>query len=216
MELASYIEQTNLKPEATPADIAALCKEARDHHFAAVCVNSAFVGGAHSILKDSGVLISVVVGFPLGAMASSIKAAEAAYAIENGADEVDMVLSIGQAKAGNWETVTGDIQAVVRAAGAHPVKVILETGLLTDNEKRRACEAAMQAGAAYVKTSTGFGHGGATVEDVRLMRQTVGTKARIKASGGIRTREAAQAMIAAGADRIGTSSGIAIVAEEQA
>ena len=211
MDIASYIEHTNLKPEATSQDISLLCQEARTWHFAAVCVNSAFVSEAHAALQDSGVLLSCVVFFPLGAMAAPAKAAETAYAVAHGADEIDMVLAIGRAKAGDWTAVTEDIRQVVTAAAGHDVKVILETGLLTDGEKEKACQAAMTAGAAYVKTSTGFGHGGATVEDVRLMRRAIGHQGRIKASGGIRTAATALAMIEAGADRLGTSSGVAIV-----
>lgn len=214
MSLADKIEHTNLKPEATVKDISKLCDEAMKYHFGAVCVNSSFVGTAHVMLKGSDVRVSCVVGFPLGAMASRIKAAEAAYAIEKGADEIDMVLAIGKAKNGDWDDVTDDIHQVVIAAAGHPVKVILETGLLTDEEKKKACASAVAAGAAYVKTSTGFGHGGATLEDVRLMREAVGKSCRIKASGGIRDYATAKAMVEAGADRLGTSSGVAIVKDE--
>ena len=214
MDLATRIEHTNLKPEATVADISKLCNEAAKYHFGAVCVNSSYVSKAHIMLKGSDVLVSCVVGFPLGAMASKIKAAEAKYAIEQGADEIDMVLAIGKAKSGDWEGVAEDIQQVVTASMGHPVKVILETGLLSDEEKRKACSAAVEAGAKYVKTSTGFGHGGATVEDIRLMRESVGDKCRIKASGGIRDYATAKAMVEAGADRLGTSSGVAIVKDE--
>ena len=211
MNLASRIEHTNLKPEATVQDISKLCDEAVRYHFAAVCVNSSYVSTAHVMLKGSDVLISCVVGFPLGAMASKMKAAEAAYAIEHGADEIDMVISIGKVKSADWEAVYDDIRQVVVGVAGHPVKVILETGLLTDDEKRQACAVAVKAGAKYVKTSTGFGHGGATVDDVRLMREAVGAKCHIKASGGIRDYATALAMVEAGADRLGTSSGVAIV-----
>jgi deoxyribose-phosphate aldolase len=214
MNIASYIEHTNLKPEATIGDISRLCDEAMKYNFAAVCVNSAFVSPVHAMLKGSDVRISCVVGFPLGAMATKIKGAEAAYAIAAGADEIDMVLAVGKVKSGDWEYVFDDIHQVVTAASGHPVKVILETGLLTDDEKKQACTTAVQAGAAYVKTSTGFGHGGATVADVQLMRAAVGNKARIKASGGIRDYATACKMIAAGADRLGTSSGVALVKDE--
>ena len=215
MNIAARIEHTNLKPEATLKDISRLCDEAVTWHFGAVCVNSCYVSQAHIMLKGSDVLISCVVGFPLGAAASKIKAAEAAYAIEKGADEIDMVLAIGRAKAGGWDEVTEDIHQVVIASTGHPVKVILETGLLTDEEKRQACLAAVAAGAKYVKTSTGFGHGGATVADVCLMKEVVGDKCRIKASGGIRDYATAKAMVEAGADRLGTSSGVAIVEGEK-
>ena len=211
VNIASYIEQTNLKPEATLQDISKLCSEAMTYNFAAVCVHSSYVSTAHAMLKGSDVRISCVVGFPLGAMATKIKAAEAAYAVACGADEIDMVLAIGRVKSGDWDYVIEDIQQVVAAVPGHPVKGILETGLLTEEEKKLACRAAVQAGAAYVKTSTGFGCGGAVVEDVRLMRDMVGKHARIKASGGIRDYQTACAMIAAGADRLGTSSGPAIM-----
>ncbi len=211
MDISSRIKHTNLKPEATPADIEQLCREAIAHRFGAVCVNSSYVALARNVLVGSDVHISCVVGFPLGAMASKMKAAEAAYAIEHGADEIDMVISIGKVKSADWEAVYDDIRQVVVGAAGHPVKVILETGLLTDDEKRQACAVAVKAGAKYVKTSTGFGHGGATVDDVRLMREAVGAKCHIKASGGIRDYATALAMVEAGADRLGTSSGVAIV-----
>ncbi|MCH4167428.1 MAG: deoxyribose-phosphate aldolase [Megasphaera sp.] len=211
MDISSCIEHTNLKPEATPADIEQLCREAREYHFGAVCVNSSYVQLAHHLLAGSTVHISCVVGFPLGAMATKSKAAETAEAVASGADEIDMVMSIGRAKAGDWDYVTDDIRQVVTAAAGHAVKVILETGLLTENEKVRACQAAVAAGAAFVKTSTGFGHGGAVIADVQLMKRTVGGNARIKASGGIRDYATAAAMLAAGADRLGTSSGVSII-----
>lgn len=211
MDIASYIEHTNLKPEATPSDIRTLCDDARTHHFGFVCVNSSYVALARECLAGSGVRISSVVGFPLGAMVTEAKAYEAACAIAAGADEIDMVLSIGRAKCGDWDYVRRDIEAVVRAAAGHAVKVILETGLLTDEEKKKACKIAVEAGAAFVKTSTGFGHGGATVPDVLIMAKAVDGKARIKASGGIRDFATAMAMISAGADRLGTSSGVAII-----
>lgn len=211
LDIASYIEHTNLKPEATPSDIRALCDDARAHRFGFVCVNSSYVALAHDCLKGSGVRVSCVVGFPLGAMATTAKAYEAACAIAAGADEIDMVLPIGRAKCGDWDYVRRDIEAVVRAAAGHAVKVILETGLLTDEEKKKACKIAVEAGAAFVKTSTGFGHGGATVPDVLIMAKAVDGKARIKASGGIRDFATAMAMISAGADRLGTSSGVAII-----
>lgn len=211
MDISSCIEHTNLKPEATPVDIENLCREALTYHFGAVCINSSYVQLAHRLLADSTIHISCVVGFPLGAMATKSKAAEAAEAIANGADEIDMVMAIGRAKAGDWDYVTDDIRQVVTATTGHAVKVILETGLLTDKEKITACKAAVTAGAAFVKTSTGFGHGGATIADVQLMKQAVDGKARIKASGGIRDYMTAAAMLAAGADRLGTSAGVTII-----
>lgn len=214
LSIATYIEHTNLKPEATPADIRQLCEEAKRYGFAAVCVNSSYVALAKTALQASPVLVSSVVGFPLGAMSSEAKSFETAAAISQGADEIDMVIAIGRVKAGAWDYVAKDIKAVVMRAMGHPVKVILETGLLTDEEKTKACQVAVAAGAAYVKTSTGFGHGGATIHDVKLMRQAVGTAVRIKASGGIHDYKAAKALIEAGADRLGASAGVAIVQGE--
>lgn len=211
MDISSRIKHTNLKPEATPADIEQLCREAIAHRFGAVCVNSSYVALARNVLVGSDVHISCVVGFPLGAATTAAKAAEAAGAVQQGAAEIDMVMAIGRAKAGDWAYVTDDIHQVVRAAAPQAVKVILETGLLTDEEKDQACQAAVAAGAAFVKTSTGFGHGGASVADVQRMARAVRGRARIKASGGIRDFKTAAAMIAAGADRLGTSSGVAIV-----
>ena len=215
MTIASYIEHTNLKPDAVPADILQLCDEAKTNRFAAVCVNSGYVSLAKKELQGSGVLISAVVAFPLGAAMTAAKAAETDFAVSAGADEIDMDMSIGRAKAGDWDYVRRDVEAVVAAAGSHPVKVILETGLLTDEEKKEACRVAVTAGAAYVKTSTGFGHGGATAADIRLLRAVVGTAAKIKAAGGIRDYAAAKAMLDSGADRIGTSAGIAIAGGER-
>ncbi len=165
-------------------------------------------------MAGSNVLISCVVGFPLGAMASAVKQEEAAYAVRQGADELDMVIAIGRLKAGDWDYVAADIRAVIAGASGKPVKVILETGLLTEDETYRACQEAAAAGAAFVKTSTGFGYGGATVEDIRRMRRAVRISTRIKASGGIRDYKTACAMIQAGADRLGTSAGVAIVKDE--
>lgn len=212
MNLASYIDHTILKADAVPDDVLRLCREAAEHHFASVCVNSCYVPLVHKALAGSGVKTCCVIGFPLGAMSTEGKAAETAIAIKQGAEEVDMVINIGAMKSGDFEAVRNDIRAVVEAA--HPaalVKVILETCLLTDDEKRNACKLAVEAGADFVKTSTGFSTGGATVEDVRLMKDAVAGKAKVKASGGIRTREDALNMIKAGADRIGTSGGIRIV-----
>lgn len=210
MNLASYIDHTLLKPEAAVEDIIRLCEEAVQHQFAAVCVNPVYVDLAAHCLAGSGVKTATVIGFPLGATFTESKVTEAKEAVARKADELDMVMNIGAAKAGLWEAVTEDIRQVVAAAEGAVVKVIIETGLLTDAEKRLACQAAMDAGAQYVKTSTGFGSGGATVEDIQLIKQVVGDRIRIKAAGGIRTAEQAQALIAAGATRLGTSAGIAI------
>lgn len=214
MHIADYIEHTNLKPDATPDHIKTLCSEALSYHFKAVCVHSSYVTEARALLQGSNVLISCVVGFPLGAMASAVKQEEAAYAVRQGADELDMVIAIGRLKAGDWDYVAADIRAGIAGASGKPVKVILETGLLTEDETYRACQEAAAAGAAFVKTSTGFGYGGATVEDIRRMRRAVGISTRIKASGGIRDYKTACAMIQAGADRLGTSAGVAIVKDE--
>lgn len=204
--LNSYLDHTLLKADATPADILAVTAEAKAYHTASVCVNTCYTTLVANELRGSGVKTCVVVGFPLGAMATGAKALEAALAVRDGAQEVDMVMNIGAAKAGNWDAVRTDIAAVVLAATPAIVKVILETCLLTDDEKVQACLAAKAAGAAFVKTSTGFSTGGATPEDIALMRKTVGDALGVKASGGVRTREQALAMIAAGASRIGCSS----------
>jgi deoxyribose-phosphate aldolase len=192
-------------------DIVKLCGEAAEHRFAAVCVNPVYVDLAAHLLAGSGVKVATVVGFPLGATYTAVKVLETREAVLRKADEIDMVMNIAAAKAGQWEAITGEIRQVVAAAEGKPVKVILETALLTDEEKRRACEAAVAAGAHYVKTSTGFGPGGATEEDVRLLRSTVGDRAGVKASGGIRTKQQAEKMLAAGATRLGTSAGSAIL-----
>ena len=210
--IAKMIAHTLLKPEATKEQIIRLCHEAKRHGFASVCINPTWVKTAAHELSGTDVLVCTVIGFPLGATTSETKAFETNNAIENGAREVDMVINIGALKSGDVELVERDIRAVVEAAaGKALVKVIIETSLLSDEEKVRACQLAVKAGAGYVKTSTGFSGGGATVEDVALMRRTVGDKAGVKASGGIRDRETAEAMIEAGATRIGTSSGVAII-----
>ena len=209
-ELVAAIDHTLLKPDASWSQIAAVCDEAKRFGVASVCVNGARVVDAVAALAGSDVPVAAVVGFPLGAMATEMKAAEAAQVVEDGAREIDMVLNVGWAKDGDWDAVRTDIAAVV-AAGGVPVKVILETCLLTDDEKRRACEVSVETGAAFVKTSTGFAGGGATVEDVRLMREVVGDRARVKASGGMRDTAAALAMIEAGADRLGMSATVAVV-----
>ncbi|NLI54458.1 MAG: deoxyribose-phosphate aldolase [Clostridiales bacterium] len=204
--LNTYLDHTLLKADATAADILAVTTEAKQYHTASVCVNSCYASLVARELTDSGVKTCVVVGFPLGAMSSGSKALEAALAVRDGAEEIDMVMHIGAAKAGDWASVQADIAAVVIAAKPAIVKVIIETCLLTDNEKVQACLAAKAAGAAFVKTSTGFSTGGATVEDIALMRKTVGADMGVKASGGVRSREQALAMIEAGASRIGCSS----------
>ena len=211
--LAKTIDHTLLKATGTADMVRTLCAEARQHGFASVCVNPCWVPLCARELAGSDVLVCTVIGFPLGANASEIKAAEAGLAVAQGAGEVDMVINVGAAKAGDWERVEADIRAVVEAAGGATVKVILETCYLTDAEKREACAASSRAGARFVKTSTGFGTGGATVEDIRLMRAAVGSSLQVKASGGVRNLQDALAMLEAGADRIGASSGVAIVAE---
>ena len=210
LDLNALIDHTNLKQDATETDIETLCDEARAFGFATVCVNSCWTARAAELLEDSNVGITTVVGFPLGAMSTVGKVAETVTAVADGATEIDMVINVGRLKAGDDGMVEQDIAAVVEAAGDAAVKVIIECCLLTDDEKVRACEAAVRAGAAFVKTSTGFSTGGATVEDVALMRKTVGDRCKVKAAGGIHTREEALAMVEAGADRLGTSSGIAI------
>ncbi len=210
--IAAMIDHTLLKPEAIPAQIEKLCAEAAEYHFASVCVNPVYIPLAARLLKGTGVKVCCVVGFPLGAIAPEQKAAEAASCAAMGAEELDMVIHVGAAKAGDWALVQRDIEGVVKAAAGHTVKVIIETCLLTDEEKVKACEAAKAAGAHFVKTSTGFSTGGATTHDIALMRKTVGPEMGVKASGGIRDYETAMAMIEAGANRIGASAGIAIVA----
>lgn len=214
--IASYIDHTLLKPEATPEQIVKLCGEAKEFNFASVCVNPFYVKLAHAELKDSPVKVCTVIGFPLGASSTFVKAEETRDAVAFGADEVDMVINVGAIKAKNYDVVKKDIEAVVDAAAGRLVKVILETCLLTDEEIVKACEISKEAGADFVKTSTGFSKGGATVEAVSLMRKTVGADMGVKASGGIRDYKTAKAMIEAGASRIGASAGIAIVEAEKA
>jgi len=211
MELNRLIDHTLLKPEATLAMIDRLCAEAREYQFASVCVNPFWIKRCAEQLAGTQVKVCTVIGFPLGATSTAAKAAEARDAVANGAQELDMVLNIGALKSGDLESVKADIAAVKQASGGALVKVILETGLLTEEEKVAACRLGVEAGADFVKTSTGFGPGGATVEDVALMRRIVGDKLGVKASGGVRDRETALAMVKAGATRIGTSSGVAIV-----
>jgi len=210
-EIAKYIDHTNLKATATRADIETLCAEARQYGFRAVCVNPSQVVNAVEFLAGSEVRVATVIGFPLGATTSLTKAREAEEAVAAGAAELDMVINIGALKEGRLDLVRDDIKAVVRAARGALVKVILESCYLTDEEKVLACRAAAEAGANFVKTSTGFGPGGATLEDVRLLRANIPPTMEVKASGGIRDIEAARAFIAAGATRLGTSAGVAIV-----
>lgn len=209
--LNTYLDHTLLKADATPQDVSSVVAEAIAYQTASVCVNACYAQLVSRALQNSGVKACVVVGFPLGAMSTGAKALEAALAVRDGAEEVDMVMNIGLAKAGDWSAVQADIAAVVLASRPAIVKVILETCLLSNDEKVSACLAAKAAGAAFVKTSTGFSTGGATVEDIALMRQTVGPEMGVKASGGVRTRAQAEAMIAAGATRIGCSSTKAIM-----
>jgi deoxyribose-phosphate aldolase len=211
MNMNKYIDHTLLKPDATQEMIDKLCQEAREHDFMSVCVNPYWVKRSAELLAGSDVKVCTVIGFPLGASTIESKAAETRDAIANGATEVDMVLNVGALKSGDLETVKKDIAAVKQAAGDILLKVILETCLLTEEEKVVACKLSVEAGADYVKTSTGFSTGGATVEDIALMRKTVGPNVGVKASGGVRDGETAVAMIEAGASRIGTSSGISIV-----
>lgn len=212
MKLASMIDHTILKPEAGKEQVETICREAREYGFASVCVNSSYVPLCAELLRDTEVKVCTVIGFPLGAMSTAAKAAEARQAILDGAEELDMVIHIGMLKDGNNEYVEQDIHSVVEEArGKAAVKVIIETCLLSEEEKIRVCLLAKKAGADYVKTSTGFSTGGATAEDIALMKKTVGKDMKVKASGGIRTREKAEEMRKAGADRIGTSSGIRIV-----
>ncbi|MDY3025089.1 deoxyribose-phosphate aldolase [Streptococcus pluranimalium] len=214
MDINHLIDHTLLKPDSTRDQIDQLIQEADDYQFASVCVNPTWVNYASDKLADSTVKVCTVIGFPLGASTSETKAFETKNAIENGADEIDMVINIGAAKDGNFALVQSDIAAVVEASGDKLVKVIIETCLLTDDEKIKACQAAVAAGADFVKTSTGFSTGGATVHDVTLMRKTVGPDIGVKASGGARSFEDAKAFVEAGATRIGTSSGIAIIKGE--
>ena len=214
-DIAKIIDHTLLKPEATRDQIVQLCREAREYGFAAVCVNPCYVKLAAELLRGSSVKVCSVVGFPLGATLPEVKAYEARRAIEEGAAEIDMVINIGALKSGDLELVKRDIASVVDVCHAKGAlcKVIIEAALLTDEEKVLACQLAKAAGADYVKTSTGFGPGGATVRDVALMRRTVGPEMGVKAAGGIRSYEAAKSMVEAGATRIGASAGVKIVQE---
>lgn len=211
MTYNKLIDHTLLKAEATEVDIKKLCAEAKTHDFMSVCVNGGFVPLAKQELQGSDVKVCTVIGFPLGAMATLSKVAETKQAVLDGADEIDMVINVGALKMKKDEAVREEIALIKKAAGKRILKVIIETCLLTDEEKVRACRLAVEGGADFVKTSTGFSKGGATVEDVALMRKTVGPKIGVKASGGVRTHEDLLAMVKAGASRIGTSNGPGIV-----
>ncbi len=211
MKYNQLIDHTILKPDAKKEQIIQLCKEANDYSFASVCVNPFWVKLCAKELENSSVKVCTVIGFPLGASTKEVKAFETENAISNGADEIDMVINIGALKDGDDQTVLADIEAVVKAAKGNCVKVILETCLLTKEEIKKACELCVQAKATFVKTSTGFSTGGATVEDVKLMKDTVQDHCEVKASGGVRSFEEMEAVIAVGATRIGTSSGISLV-----
>lgn len=216
MNLPKYIDHTTLKPNVQKEEVLRLCKEAKEYSFASVCVNEFYTKLVSDELAGTDVLTCTVVGFPLGASTSAVKAFETEKAVEMGADEIDMVINVGALKDGDCQYVENDIKAVVSAANGKTVKVILETCLLTKEEIAKACELSVLAGAHFVKTSTGFSTGGATIEDVKLMKKTVDGKAKVKASGGIRDYDTAMAMIEAGADRIGASAGIAIVTNKVA
>jgi deoxyribose-phosphate aldolase len=209
--LAQYIDHTLLKPTATDEQVREVCEQATKYHFASVCINPAFVPLAASMLKGSGVKVCTVIGFPLGSSTSETKAFETRDAVAKGADEIDMVINIGKLKSGDFEFVCNDIRTVVQSSNGRVVKVIIETSVLTDDEKVAACILSKAAGADFVKTSTGFGGGGATPEDVALMRKTVGSELGVKASGGVRDCEGAEKLIAAGASRLGASASVSIV-----
>ena len=216
MAINRYIDHTLLKPESTQTQIDKLIAEAVEYQFASVCVNPTWVSYAAKALKGTEVNVCTVIGFPLGANTSSVKAFETKDAVANGADEIDMVINIGQLKSGQYDAVEADVRAVVEASGDKLVKVIIETCLLTDEEKEKACQLSVAAGADYVKTSTGFSTAGANVHDVALMRKTVGPNVGVKAAGGARSYADAEAFVKAGATRIGASSGVAIVNGETA
>lgn len=215
MKLEKYIDHTLLKPDATKAEIIKVCDEAKEYNFASVCVNEYYTGLVAKELAGSDVKVCTVVGFPLGASTTAVKVAETKSAISAGAEEIDMVINIGALKDGDNDYVREDIRQIKEATGDKVLKVIIETCLLTEEEKIRACQLSVEAGADFVKTSTGFSKGGSTPEDVALMKKTVDGKALVKASGGVRSYEDAMAVIQAGADRIGASAGIAIVKGEK-
>jgi deoxyribose-phosphate aldolase len=217
INIAGKIDHTLLKPDATPKEITELCEEARKYSFASVCVNPGYVSLCSKLLNGTSVKVCTVIGFPLGSNTTEVKKFEAEQALQNGATEVDMVINVGQLKAGNYDYVENDVRQVVSKAKSKDAicKVILETALLTDEEKVKACLICKKAGADFVKTSTGFSKGGATVGDVALMKYVVGKGMGVKASGGIRSKEDAEAMIASGADRIGASASVKIVSGEK-
>ena len=211
MGLNKYIDHTILKATTSSADVQKLCEEAIEHEFYSVCVNGCYVADAKHLLQGTDVKVAAVVGFPLGAMTTASKVFEAKEAIENGASEIDMVINVAKLKDGEFDYVENEIRLIKEAIGNNVLKVIIETCYLTDEEKVKACELSLVAKADYVKTSTGFGTGGATYEDVKLMKSVVGDNAKVKASGGVRDKETAQKYVDLGAERLGTSSGIEIV-----
>ena len=211
MGLNKYIDHTILKATASSSDVQKLCEEAIEHKFYSVCVNGCYVADAKHLLQGTDVKVAAVVGFPLGAMTTAAKIFEAKEAVENGASEIDMVINVAKLKDGEFEYVENEICLIKEAIGDNVLKVIIETCYLTDEEKVKACELSLVAKADFVKTSTGFGTGGATYEDVKLMKSVVGANAKVKASGGVRDKETAQKYVDLGAERLGTSSGIEIV-----
>ena len=211
MGLNKYIDHTILKATASSADVQKLCEEAIEHEFYSVCVNGCYVADAKHLLQGTDVKVAAVVGFPLGAMTTASKVFEAKEAIENGASEIDMVINVAKLKDGEFDYVENEIRLIKEAIGDNVLKVIIETCYLTDEEKVKACELSLVAKADFVKTSTGFGTGGATYEDVKLMKSVVGDNAKVKASGGVRDKKTAQKYVDLGAERLGTSSGIEIV-----
>ena len=211
MGLNKYIDHTILKATASSLDVQKLCEEAIEHEFYSVCVNGCYVADAKQLLQGTDVKVAAVVGFPLGAMTTAAKVFEAKEAVENGASEIDMVINIAKLKDGEFEFVENEIRQIKEAIGDNVLKVIIETCYLTDEEKVKACELSLVAKADFVKTSTGFGTGGATYEDVKLMKSVVGDNAKVKASGGVRDKETAEKYVELGAERLGTSSGIDIV-----
>ena len=211
MGLNKYIDHTILKATASSSDVQKLCEEAIEHEFYSVCVNGCYVADAKQLLQGTDVKVAAVVGFPLGAMTTAAKVFEAKEAVENGASEIDMVINVAKLKDGEFEYVENEIRQIKEAIGDNVLKVIIETCYLTDEEKVKACELSLVAKADFVKTSTGFGTGGATYEDVKLMKSVVGDNSKVKASGGVRDKETAQKYVELGAERLGTSSGIDIV-----
>ena len=211
MGLNKYIDHTILKATASNSDVQKLCEEAIEHEFYSVCVNGCYVADAKQLLQGTDVKVAAVVGFPLGAMTTAAKVFEAKEAVENGASEIDMVINVAKLKDGEFEYVENEIRQIKEDIGDNVLKVIIETCYLTDEEKVKACELSLVAKADFVKTSTGFGTGGATYEDVKLMKSVVGDNAKVKASGGVRDKETAQKYVELGAERLGTSSGIDIV-----